>query len=190
MTFDRMIGSRIKELREARGLPQSALADAVNTRGERFTQQIVGKIENGQRSLKYQEAILIAHILRVPVGVFWMTGESATDEYAELDVKFDNLNRVASRADRALWELLEAIAEVEVVEKSYWKVAGGSDTDPNRQDAYSIAQSWMVALMSVNVQVQYAHKRMGDKFTHLSPAYPDLKRLLHLYDNEMDDEPL
>ena len=63
------IGQRVRELRELRGLPQQHVAMVMTlTKGYRWHQTVVAKVERGERSLKLSEAVALADILGVPVG--------------------------------------------------------------------------------------------------------------------------
>lgn len=60
------MGSRIKEIREARGLSQAELAAEVSRRGvPGIYPQTITKIETGSRALKFSEGMVIARVLRV-----------------------------------------------------------------------------------------------------------------------------
>lgn len=70
-TFDQAVGTRIRELRMARGLSQSDLASELSADGFQFRQQTVLKIEKGLRPLKLDEALAIAGVLGVQEGILW-----------------------------------------------------------------------------------------------------------------------
>lgn len=65
--FDRLVGQNLQQLRVAAGMSQAELADQLTGRGHPMRQQIVAKIEAGQRPLRFREAALFADALEVDV---------------------------------------------------------------------------------------------------------------------------
>jgi transcriptional regulator with XRE-family HTH domain len=67
--WERNFRERMAELREAKGMTQTDLARVLRDRhGLRFHQQIVARIEAGERPVRLNEAHLIAHVLETNLG--------------------------------------------------------------------------------------------------------------------------
>lgn len=60
--FDYTVGIRIKSLREERHMTQIQLALAIGISGSQLS-----RVENGQRSLSFQQALAIAKTFSVPL---------------------------------------------------------------------------------------------------------------------------
>lgn len=58
---------RIRELREARGLSQRAVAEAMTAAGVPLTGDKVSKLEAGTREVRYDELLAFADVLEVPL---------------------------------------------------------------------------------------------------------------------------
>lgn len=66
---DQEIGKNVKRRREARGMSQTDLADAMTARGiPGIGPAAISKIENGSRRLLYAEGVEIERILGIPDG--------------------------------------------------------------------------------------------------------------------------
>lgn len=76
---DREIGQRVRAARERTTMPQQHIANVMTmTRGHRWHQTVLAKVESGERALKLSEAVEVADILGVPL--CQLTGEQpATD---------------------------------------------------------------------------------------------------------------
>jgi transcriptional regulator with XRE-family HTH domain len=64
---DQRIGAQCRKAREHAGLGQAELAVLMRDAGYPFTQQMIGKIEQGARSLRLKEAEALARITKVPL---------------------------------------------------------------------------------------------------------------------------
>lgn len=64
--FDVEVGRKIKDLRLARGLSQTALADALG-----ITYQQFAKYERGVNRISAAQIHLLAHVLDYPIGSFF-----------------------------------------------------------------------------------------------------------------------
>lgn len=60
-TFDQVVGKNLQQYREARGLSQAALAFAIGV----VHQQIIARIERGERPLRYSESVQVARVLDI-----------------------------------------------------------------------------------------------------------------------------
>jgi transcriptional regulator with XRE-family HTH domain len=58
---------RIRELREAKGLYQRGVAEAMSAAGVSMTGDKLCKIESGVREVRYDELLALAHVLEVPL---------------------------------------------------------------------------------------------------------------------------
>jgi transcriptional regulator with XRE-family HTH domain len=65
---DENFAANLKALREAAGLTQTALAEAMARRRFRWHQATVYKIENSERQIQLSEAMAVADVLGVPLG--------------------------------------------------------------------------------------------------------------------------
>lgn len=61
------VGRNVQELRKARMLTQSDVAEGMTRRGLPRSQQTIVKIESGQRPVRLQEAAILAEVLEVDV---------------------------------------------------------------------------------------------------------------------------
>lgn len=64
------LGSRLRELRAARHMSQTALAGAMTRRGFRWYQQTVHRIEHGRQEPAFAEVAALADIFGVQVTSF------------------------------------------------------------------------------------------------------------------------
>ncbi|ADG97515.1 helix-turn-helix domain protein [Segniliparus rotundus DSM 44985] len=86
--FDALVGRRIKALRTACGMSQTALVDELAQRGLNLPQQTIVRIEQGARSLKFSEATAFASALRVPLEVLQAQDSEASDSWINEHVAF------------------------------------------------------------------------------------------------------
>ena len=63
--FERIVGNRIREWRENRGLTQEQLSAQLQTHGCDMTRSALAKIEVGQRHIYPDELRLLKQLLRV-----------------------------------------------------------------------------------------------------------------------------
>src|SRR6476660_3834677 len=75
--FDARVGSRVRQLRKAAGVTQTELADQLTKLGLSFHQPKLVQVEQGRRSLKFEEAQAIAQILGVDVSLLIYGAEDA-----------------------------------------------------------------------------------------------------------------
>lgn len=99
------IGENLRVLRTSAEVTQTALAREMAARGTPFTQQAVDRVERGIRSLRAEEATLIADVLGVPVTVLLASDERGVRGYQHvLKWRAVERQRVAKEA-RLLSEL-------------------------------------------------------------------------------------
>lgn len=68
MSINVSIGTRIRDLRNAHGMSQARLADALSARlGKAFDSSAMTRTEKGSRRLQADEAVLLAEIFEVPI---------------------------------------------------------------------------------------------------------------------------
>src|SRR3954451_3405988 len=65
--IDLAVGKRIKELREAQRMSQSALGEALAAFGHPLVQPVIARIEAGRRPLRLAEAVALAAVLGASV---------------------------------------------------------------------------------------------------------------------------
>lgn len=89
MTNDAVVGAHVRLLREARGMSQAAIAEAMASRGfEGFYPQTVLKIEKGTRSLKFVEGVVLADVLGVgPAELFELPERTEADAMVDRQVR-------------------------------------------------------------------------------------------------------
>lgn len=66
-TAERVLGSRLKQLREAAGMPQAGLAGRMVRLGHSWQQTTVAKTEASQRPIRVNEAVDLARIFGIQV---------------------------------------------------------------------------------------------------------------------------
>lgn len=79
----RAIGQRIRNVREAQGLSQQAVADALTAKGHKFSRLMVTNTEAASRPITVEDLAALAVVLNVPVTYFFGTPEGK--EVAALD---------------------------------------------------------------------------------------------------------
>lgn len=98
-SIDQRLAANMRQLRERKGMSQSALAAEMTACGFSWHQQTVGRIESGQQPLKAVELVALADVLKTSVDRFtWSSPEANATE------------RVYA-AGTAVWESYEKIAE-------------------------------------------------------------------------------
>lgn len=97
MDQDEELGRRIADLRRARDLRQGDFLELLATRGVKWTQTILSRVEAGKRPLKAIEAFAVAEALRVNV--------------SELNPSSGSLRYDISRIERRYRELADAARE-------------------------------------------------------------------------------
>jgi transcriptional regulator with XRE-family HTH domain len=70
----KVVGARVRQLREGAGLNQTELAELLVERGHSFGQTAVGKLERGARILTLDEAYALSLIFMVDLGDFLSSG--------------------------------------------------------------------------------------------------------------------
>lgn len=108
---------RVRELREARGWSQRALASQMHSRGFNWLQSTAAKVEAADRPVRVDEAVALAELLEVDIGHLVLPSQhpsverlsvllnryaAATSEYKakgdELAIKADELKSLGSTA--------------------------------------------------------------------------------------------
>lgn len=103
---DQVIGQRILELRQSRGMTQQELADAANRLGGRFNQPTVQRIERGIRALKYREAEQLMAALGEPIEMLSGDKPEIDRQLAAVQAAMHESRLSARELDRAAWEWL------------------------------------------------------------------------------------
>jgi transcriptional regulator with XRE-family HTH domain len=86
--LDTTFGSRVREVRERLGMPQTHISTTMRmAHGFPWHQNTTGKVESGERPIKLAEAVAVAAILGVPledlIGVQTGTGTTAAKRAAK-----------------------------------------------------------------------------------------------------------
>lgn len=111
--IDDEFGKALRIAREAKGVTQEELAEAVERMGIRLSQATIGKIERGDRKVTVGESHALARALRIHEGEL-ARGVSATTAL----VLRDRLDALRAEAKDALHAFESAQALVEVQSKS------------------------------------------------------------------------
>lgn len=131
-TVERFFGARVRELREAKGMSQADLAEAMTQRGVRWHQTTVAKSEKGQRPIRLDEAALLAELLFTSLPVMLapvaddvslaggnLTVAQAAHRLRQLEVRFGVVlterDHLAATLDYAKRELQRAETELETL---------------------------------------------------------------------------
>ena len=131
---DAMVGRGVKALREARGLSQAQVAQAMTDAGiENFYPQTVLKTEKGIRSLKLYEGIALAKILDVRAEELYPP-DPASEHAAEIGRQLGRLVRAVSLVDRRIAEFNEAFAEFEDLREVAERLANDPDVGGRAKD--------------------------------------------------------
>lgn len=77
-SFDERVGANLRALREARGWSQGEFSRLLEERGVVLRQQVIAKIEAGQRPLRLNEAAAATELLEVPVEAVTASRERLT----------------------------------------------------------------------------------------------------------------
>lgn len=142
LTPEKRLGKFVRELREARGWSQAELADRLSAEGLDMTQVLVSRIEQNKRPVRFDEAVVISHVLGFAVGDVATRSIRLDDPRRAEGVAWVAFNRaVGSMADslrayrRAYDALGDAIAEAERA-RATWKQAADTlgDAAPRRVD--------------------------------------------------------
>jgi transcriptional regulator with XRE-family HTH domain len=95
--WERNFRERMAELREAKGMTQTDLARVLRDRhGLRFHQQIVARIEGGERPVRLNEAHLIAQVLETNLGAMTAVTGSADSLRMALQLAQGRLDAAAA----------------------------------------------------------------------------------------------
>lgn len=71
--FERILGAKIRHLREERGWSQSDLARRLSELGLDLHQTTIAKMEAGRRPLRVSEAVAVAQAFKLPANaLFWL----------------------------------------------------------------------------------------------------------------------
>jgi transcriptional regulator with XRE-family HTH domain len=110
MDFDERAGRLIQEIRQSEGLTQADVAQAMAERGFPMHQQTILKIEKGLRPLRLAEALALAEVLKMDLGLF---SEEPLDETLSRWA-----NDIQEAELRAIGALEEWVREVRVARES------------------------------------------------------------------------
>lgn len=109
--FDVKVGKNVRACREAAGMSQTDLAEALSrATGEPMYQQTVLKIEKGTRPLKFAEAQHIANVFKVPVTA--LTEQSAPEADVYLTSKITDVMLRHGDLDMTAYKLGEALVNL------------------------------------------------------------------------------
>lgn len=94
-SVDQSFGAQVNKYRQYRGLSQRAFAEHLNEKGMSVDASAISRIENGTRSVRLAEALVIADVLDVELGVLVLDTLTPSQE-------FRALRRAADMAMRSL----------------------------------------------------------------------------------------
>lgn len=102
---DKEIGERMRAARERTTMPQQHISNVMTmTRGHRWHQTVVAKVENGDRALKLTEAVEVADILGVPLSELTGDEPAATGDQGTAPQVYELL-RLQGQITKRLHEL-------------------------------------------------------------------------------------
>ncbi|WP_344231449.1 helix-turn-helix transcriptional regulator [Kribbella hippodromi] len=110
---EKILGAKIRQLREERRWSQSDLADQLSRLGFDLHQTTIAKMEAGRRPLRVSEAVAVAHVCGLPAGaLFWLPvqGEPSTLEF--LREKIQDLEQQVEQTRQLMSESLATYAGV------------------------------------------------------------------------------
>lgn len=119
--FNTRVGRNLAQFRKMADLSQAELAQQLTDRGLPFQQQTILKVEKGVRPLKFEEAVVIAELLKIPEVVLheddWETYERALAlrERAKVNSQIQRHRRIIDESESEiarLQESLEAVAQL------------------------------------------------------------------------------
>jgi transcriptional regulator with XRE-family HTH domain len=111
-TADERLAANVRLLRERRGMSQRQLAEAMAERGHPWHQQTVGRVEEGNRPVRFAEAEDLAAILQAPLDrLAWASGEARVVEY--LNQSASSVTAAHEAVADSVRRLLGAVAAVE-----------------------------------------------------------------------------
>jgi transcriptional regulator with XRE-family HTH domain len=108
---ERILGMRLRGLREEAGITQAQLAERMTRQGFSMHQTTIAKIEANQRPVTVNEAVTLATVLGIPMP--WLLADPDLDE--EASALWGELRKVAAdklEAEREHAELQAAHADV------------------------------------------------------------------------------
>jgi transcriptional regulator with XRE-family HTH domain len=108
---ERILGMRLRRLREEAGMTQAHLAERMTCQGFSMHQTTIAKIEANQRPVTVNEAVTLATVLNIPMP--WLLTDPELDE--ETSALWGELRKVAAdrlAAEREHAELQAARADV------------------------------------------------------------------------------
>jgi transcriptional regulator with XRE-family HTH domain len=114
-SFNKRVGENIRLLRLSHGLSQAQLAAILQGSGFGLHQQGVAKIEQGERPLRFEEALAISAILEVDPAVLTQLDQSEERDAAmkKLFRAEDNVGRVQRQVNDLRFELEIAIKSLQ-----------------------------------------------------------------------------
>ncbi|MFC7942618.1 helix-turn-helix domain-containing protein [Microbacterium oxydans] len=116
MNYDKLIGSRIKRAREAAGLSQNGLSEALKARGLSLPGQTIYKIEQGTRKVLAAELPIFGDSLGVPAAnLLGLTNDRSPllSAGGRLTEAMDNLRSSALSYGRAMLSFAQAADRIE-----------------------------------------------------------------------------
>ena len=108
----------IQRHRAAAGLSQADLAERMTERGLKFFPQTIQKIENGSRTLRFDEAVVLTRSLKIEL---WELLQKPAEEYLEDEVvRFHRAQRQIEDAVKEALEAQERAAKNRVFHEAVW----------------------------------------------------------------------
>ncbi len=117
---ERIIGRKVKLLREERGWSQSELATRLRELGLDLHQTTVAKMEAGRRPLRVSEAVAIAQAMKLPPNAFfWLPVPGEDRSLAQARDELAKTEQSAEAASRTLLDVVETFAQNYAMEISH-----------------------------------------------------------------------
>lgn len=106
--FERVIGAKVRLLREERGWSQSDLARRLSDIGLEMHQTTVAKMEAGRRPLRVSEAVAVAQACGLPGNaLFWLPVPGETPTLAQAREDLARTEQAAEETERVLMGSIE-----------------------------------------------------------------------------------
>lgn len=99
--LEKIVGQRVRQLREAAGLTQQELGASLFLHGEPLHQTTVAKLEAGTRPLRLNDVGALAAFFDVPIESLWQSEDVVDEELREALAKVHEMGKRALAAKRA-----------------------------------------------------------------------------------------
>lgn len=137
--MERLIGDRVRQAREARGMTQAELSQALRDRGSsHFHPTTISRIEKGERPLRLSDALALSSVLDTSVDNF-RPRNAASEMFGQILRELEGLRgetrRTISNYHQIWWSAVrwyaEAVEDGHVIEGDVQRMFARKLTDPD-----------------------------------------------------------